>query len=127
MAQPQFKPVREIVVSNDWCRITGGREMFGAVTIRVVPADEFALEIALKWPDGSRAIDYTNAVLDGILDCLFVDVGASLGKARFRLEAIEWRDDSSVPFAYYRATRECVREIFGLNEKGKLGDGPNAL
>jgi hypothetical protein len=60
-------------------------------------------------------------VLDGILDSLLFDVCAPPGKATFSLEAIEWRSESSVPWAYYQASREAVTEAFGLNEKSRLG------
>lgn len=121
LAREPFRPEREWVVSKEWYRITGGREMFGRVTIRVAPSDGFGFDDACTWPDDDHAKDFTNAVLDGILDCLLIDVCASPGKAQFRLEAIEWRADSSVPWAYYRAAREAIAEAFGLNEKARIG------
>jgi hypothetical protein len=62
-------------------------------------------------------MDYSVAVLDGILDELFaVDLARVPAKAYFVLEAIEWHAVDSCASAFYHAARGAVREILGRDD-----------
>jgi hypothetical protein len=66
----------------------------------------------VHWP--SPEGDYTNAILDGILDELFAtEPGPVAGKIHSTLEKIEWHDVDSSAVAFYHAARGAVREILG--------------
>jgi hypothetical protein len=93
--------------------------MFGAVTLRVTPSSSFRFESNCTFPLSSDF--YQNAVVDGIFDALFVDLNTGPERAAFVLQSIEWRESISVPYAYYRATRDAVSEAFALNEEERVG------
>ena len=95
------------------------RAMFGCITLCVTPADEFRFIDHVSWPAEPEL--FSLCVLDGILDALLIDLGESPGGATFTLEAIEWRPVSSVPRAYGIATREAVSELYGLDQRERLG------
>jgi hypothetical protein len=115
-----YRPLRERTISHQWHKLTG-RELYGSVTLHVVPSEEFRFVDNAAWPEQREV--FSQCVLDGILDALLIDLGAPPGKATFVLEAIEWRKGSSVPRAYGEAAREAVGELFALNERERLGIG----
>ncbi len=120
LSQPQFVPIQQLRVSKEWRRITGGRIMFGAVTLQVSAADEFCfIADSALWPRNPES--FSDAVLEGILDALFIDVGSAPGRAQFILEAIGWDEEASVAYAYGQAAREAVTLAFEQNEKARLG------
>lgn len=95
-------------------RSLGPRGHFAVVQIRGEPAGDFAFQTRVTWPQ-SR-MDYSTAVLDGILDELFAsDLGYVVAKVHFTLEEIEWHDVDSCAVAFYHAARGAVREILGLD------------
>ena len=114
-----FRPLRERTISRQWERLTG-RMLFGSVTLRVSPADEFSFVDNAAWPLND-ADEYSEAVLDGILDALLLDVCEPPGGAQFVLEAIEWRPVASVPHGYKQAAREAVGDLYGLDQRERLG------
>jgi hypothetical protein len=113
-----FVPMHEWIVSKQWSR-TVPRAMFGAVTLRVEPSDSFRFDSNCTFPLSPD--QYLNAVIDGIFDALFVDLNTGPERGLFVLHAMEWREGISVPYAYYRATREAVSEAFALNEQERCG------
>jgi len=61
-------------------------------------------------------MDYSTAVLDGILDEIFASgLGHVVANVKFTLEEIEWHDVDSCAVAFYHAARGAVREILGLD------------
>ena len=92
--------------------------MFAHLTLTAEPSEAFGYVEEVKWPTDYPY--FKHCVLDGILDGLLVDLGRTPAQVRFTLNAIKWHEEHSVPHAYYRAAREAVTEIFGLNERLRL-------
>lgn len=95
-----------------FARPLGPRGQFAVVYLRGEPATAFAFASVAEWP--TPKCDYSNAVLDGILDELFAtDLAHVAANTRFTLERIEWHDVDSCAVAYYYAARGATREILG--------------
>ena len=90
--------------------MTGGRRLFGKVTLRLKQANCFEFQSKVDWPR-KTALFETN-VIDGILDAAFLDLHASPENVMFVLEEIEWSESDSVAHAYRNAARDAVKEAF---------------
>lgn len=113
--RPQLS-IREKRISRfKFTRALGPRGQFAVVHMRGEPATELSFTSLAKWP--GPTCDYTEAVLDGILDELFaVDLGHVPARIHFTLEKIEWHDVDSSAVAFYYAARGAVREILGRDQ-----------
>ena len=110
--RPRLSIREERAARFQFVRHLGPRGQFAAVHIRGKPADTFGFTSLVHWP--SPEGDYTNAILDGILDELFAtEPGPVAGKIHSTLEKIEWHDVDSSEVAFYHAARGAVREILG--------------
>src|SRR5437660_1543612 len=92
--------IREARISRfKYTRPLGPRGHFAVVQIRGEPANAFAFQSRVTWVD--PRMDYSIAVLDGILDELFTSgIGHVVDKVHFTLEAIEWHDVDSCATAF---------------------------
>jgi hypothetical protein len=86
------------------------------------PATAFSFTSIAEWP--SPECDYTEAVLEGILDELFAaDLGHVGARVQFTLEKIEWHNVDSSSVTFYHAARGAVREILGRDQyPGNIDD-----
>jgi hypothetical protein len=83
------------------------------------PREHFAYSSVASWPlDDPR---FENAVRDGILDAVLIDLACGLAGIAVTLEAIGWHELHSVPRAYYGAAREALLEIFAKDQERRLG------
>lgn len=104
---------RSWIVSKTWKKHTGGRILYGEVTLTAAPSLEFSYHSIVSWPTDYP--HFQHCVIDGILDAIFIDLVLSPSCVEFKLENIGWHDDDSVPRAYYQAARGAVGEIFALD------------
>jgi hypothetical protein len=114
LAQAPIELRRSWTVSKKWERITGGRIMFGELTLSAAPSEAFSFVEKVSWPVDSSS--FTTCVLDGILDGVFIYLGQNPSRMAFTLEDIKWHEENSFPHAYYHAAQDAVTEIFGKNE-----------
>lgn len=105
---------RARTVTRQWRKCTGGRIMFGELTLTAKPSESFAYTERIAWPTDYPL--FNHCVLDGILDGVLIDLRRSPACVAFTLDAIQWHDEDSVPHAYYCAAREAVGHIFAANE-----------
>lgn len=123
LAQPPMKLRHSWTMTRKWERVTGGRILFGELTLVAEPSQTFSYTEEVVWPTDYPY--FRNCVLDGILDGVFIDLGHSPTLTSFILKDIRWHDEYSVPRAYRQAAREAIGEIFCANEQESLlGEGP---
>lgn len=100
-----------VVVAYEYKKYIG-RYLYAKVVISASNADEFSFESEAEW----KQEDYTQAVLNGILDVLFSYRSTPILKGAFVLKEIGWDDIDSAEIAFYRAARMATIGI--LNEAG---------
>lgn len=109
--QARRRRLREAArASGEFRRHTGGRTVFGQLTLSAVPAAEFSYVSRVIWPSGEQAQIYEDCVVDGILDILMVNYEPVLGMT-VTLEEFQWEDIASCPLAYGMAAREAMEKI----------------
>jgi len=117
--QSPFELIRAVTVTKTWRKSTGGRILFGQLTLEATPSETFSYHEEATWPTDYPY--FNGCVIDGILDALLIDLGHTPGNTCFVLKAVEWHEEYSVPRAYHEAAREAVAEIFAENEKHRIG------
>jgi len=114
--------------TGEFRRHTGGRTLFGKLTLSAVPAMEFTYTSRVTWPVGEHVQLYEDCVLDGILDILMVQHEPILGLV-VTLEEISWHEVDSCALAYGMAARQAIERILSP-ERGasnyEFVDSPSA-
>ena len=84
----------------------GGRSIYGYVSLSAEPADTFSFRSTALWDPE----DYTDFVLDGVLDALFPSVNPIFGVAVVLTE-VRWHEIDSCAAAYQVAATEAMKRI----------------
>ncbi len=96
-------------------RPLGPRGEFASITLRIEPAESFAFESTVAWPENEIALNYNESVLDGVIDELLArDVGPYVTRLRVTALSIEWHPIDSCQRAFYFAARGAIRRGLGL-------------
>lgn len=95
--QSPFELIRAVTVTKTWRKSTGGRILFGHLTLEATPSETFSYHEEVTWPTDYPY--FNGCVIDGILDALLIDLGHTPGNTCFVLKAVEWHEEYSVPRA----------------------------
>ncbi len=97
--------------TGEFRRHTGGRTLFGQLTLSAIPATEFTYTSRVTWPVGEQVQLYEDCVLDGILDILMVQHEPPVLGMAITLEEISWHEVDSCALAYGMAARQAIERI----------------
>ena len=103
-----LQPARAV---SEFRRHTGGRTVFGHVTLSATPATEFSYTSRVTWPAGERVQLYEDCVLDGILDVIIVQHTFPVLGLAVTLEEISWHEIDSCALGYGMAARQAIERI----------------
>ena len=99
------------VVTEEFRRHTGGKDIYGRVTLRAAPADVLEFESLVTWPHPNDQKETEEYIFSAILRRALLEEYFPVLGMKIVLEEIGWDHVNSCPIGYYSAASAAMGKI----------------
>lgn len=103
--------INKVEVNEKYQVHTGGRTIFGELSLVAEPSDKFSFKNQVTWPDEKFSEMYDKMILHGLLDVLFGHTEKPILGMSIVLKEIGWDEIDSCPIGYYHAAKKAAHKI----------------
>lgn len=101
----------ETIVEFEYKKIPGARMVYGRLRFHCQPSEELVFSRSVDWPEILREKECDSAVLQGIVDGLFMYKLYPYSGCKLECVEIGWHEVHSVVAAYYFAAFGAMQEL----------------
>jgi hypothetical protein len=98
------------LITHEWFRATGGRNLRAGLTASIAPANEFSM----CFPEGAASREYIPAVRDGAFSVLLCHSFAPILRCTVRFESFTIHETEACYAAFFMASKEVMQRLLGL-------------